>query len=329
MGKKNRRKKDNKKERKDRLQERRELLTDETVEHIELEGVEEWEEDSYAPLLQVGQRVFFPQNLDSRSDTLWRRAIVKYVHSSGETCSLLPVESEDHPDNWWEDVPTSSVLEDQGEWTLKFRVGEGVLCRASEGWIPARVSGLWPLKMRYHENQFGDMIVPQRPSYQCLTYRNDNATIAVPEGILAIREDPQSFRFSIGEEVMIATETAVGLSPRIRQTPWIPAKVTGVDITGRKDYYATYECTFFDQKKVRMCHVLKDDDEHIASPFSTPRQRLMFDAIEQDCRYSHLDALVSSSDLDVGSFRDLLVSKAIVSGSYDALLWLQKNAAQT
>jgi hypothetical protein len=53
----------------------------------------------------------------------------------------------------------------------------------------------------------------------------------------------------------------------------------------------------------------------------------LFEAIEQDCDYGHIDYLVKSFKMDVMVIKDLLLSKAIDSCSYDALLWLQENAS--
>ena len=76
----------------------------------------------------------------------------------------------------------------------------------------------------------------------------------------------------------------------------------------------------------RPAHILEDTDEYVASVKSSPRERLM-DAIEQDCSYEHINHLVKTFNMDVVPFRDLLVSKAIESASYGALLWLQENAS--
>jgi Ankyrin repeats (many copies) len=69
-------------------------------------------------------------------------------------------------------------------------------------------------------------------------------------------------------------------------------------------------------------YIYKDTDEWIASADAGPRQRL-FDAIDQNCSCAHLNHLVSASNIDVSSFRDLIVSHAIQACSYDALAWIQ------
>lgn len=57
-----------------------------------------------------------------------------------------------------------------------------------------------------------------------------------------------------------------------------------------------------------------------------PRERL-FNAIENDCSYGHIDYLVNELSIDVTGFLDLIVSKAIDYGSYETLLWLQEKAS--
>jgi hypothetical protein len=43
------------------------------------------------------------------------------------------------------------------------------------------------------------------------------------------------------------------------------------------------------------------------------------DAIDQRCNYEHIDYLVTTTLIDVNTFRDLLVARAIQSCSYDAI----------
>jgi hypothetical protein len=103
--------------------------------------------------------------------------------------------------------------------------------------------------------------------------------------------------------------------------------VTRVDVTHRQDYYAVYECVFTERGKRKTCFVSKDTAQYIISGIeTTPRQRLM-DYIEQDCNYDHIDHLVKFSNMDVSSFADLVLEKAISNASYDTLLWLQGNVS--
>jgi hypothetical protein len=85
----------------------------------------------------------------------------------------------------------------------------------------------------------------------------------------------------------------------------------------------TYECSFLGlRNRLTTCFLVGDDDEHICKVDATPRERLM-DAIDQHCSYAHIDYLVTTTQLDVTSFQDLLVARAIQSCSYDAIWWLQ------
>jgi hypothetical protein len=52
---------------------------------------------------------------------------------------------------------------------------------------------------------------------------------------------------------------------------------------------------------MKRCHILKDTDEHVASPTSSPRERLL-ESIEQNCSYDHLDYLIKCFGLDCHGF---------------------------
>lgn len=322
MGKKNRRKKVDKKERKERLQERRERLN-ETVDRPVEEGEDQQETGGIGDPLVVGQRVYYAR--DEMDITVWQSAIIKDASQCGTARALLPVEAQDNPDSWLS-VSAKEVFVDNEKWTLRFKEGDKVLCWINQRWTAATVSGIWPFGLSATSYSY-------RPPYHCTRQEplagENGAYIAVPMGSPdLIVKCPQTFRFLVGDDVIIATATAVGLSKQSRSTPWIPAKIMRVDIVGLQNYYAVYECSYTDQKRARICHVLEDSDEHVASPSATTRERL-FDAIANDCGYDHLDTLIKTSDMDVIAFRDLLVSKAIESGSYNALLWLQENAEVT
>ena len=99
---------------------------------------------------------------------------------------------------------------------------------------------------------------------------------------------------------------------------WEEGEVVKADVFG-----FTYQCSFLGlRNRLMTCFLIGDDDEHICRVDATPRERLM-DAIDQRCSYAHIDYLVTSTQLDVTSFQDLLVARAIQSCSYDAIWWLQ------
>ena len=51
------------------------------------------------------------------------------------------------------------------------------------------------------------------------------------------------------------------------------------------------------------------------------------DAIEQNCDMDHFNYLLDEYDIDVSTFQDLVLSKAIEFGNYWVLLWLQEKAS--
>jgi len=314
MGKQNRRKKGSKKSHKERQQERRDRLNeivdrDEDDEEYEPRRDEEEE-------VQVGERVWFVHGDETT------RGVLKSLHETqgilGRSCKALPVHKEDRED-MYESAPLSAVEKDVYEWTLRFKVGDRVVVSAAGRWLLATVLKLWP------SNGTGG----PHSCYEC----HADETMSALNNHVYVQSDtddciiahPQSFRFSVGDEVIFASEEAAGLPSRKREERWIRGKITGVDITSRSDFYAVYECSYKDRNRVRACYILKDDDQHVASITASPRERLL-EAITQNCSYTHLDYLVESSSLDVMAFRDLIVSKAIESASYDGLLWLQENA---
>jgi hypothetical protein len=108
----------------------------------------------------------------------------------------------------------------------------------------------------------------------------------------------------------------------LNKSSWIEGTVTARDITGLEYYYISYECSFDIAGKQYLCHITKDDDEHIAHANASPRKRL-FDAIEQDCSRTHLIYLTTTYSIDVFTFRDLVIAKALDCASYQTLSWLQ------
>jgi hypothetical protein len=123
---------------------------------------------------------------------------------------------------------------------------------------------------------------------------------------------PVTFRFSVGDKVLFSTGNA------FVDGTWEEGKVVQVDVFGM-----TYKCSFLGlRNRLTTCFLIGDDDEHICRLDATPRERLM-DAIDQRCSYAHIDYLVSTTQIDVTSFQDLLVARAIQSCSYDAIWWLQ------
>ena len=318
MGKKNRRKNVNKKERKEQLEERRERLheivdrQDEDPEQYD-DGEDDDETEDLS--IEVGNRVFYATD-DGRD----MRGIVKDIIPSEGRYLVLPVDKADESDSYV-DLPESKVIRDDKEWTTQLKVGDNVVFRDfNSRWVTGSITGLFPC--HYSEGVVSN--------YTCMQDGISDTEYSIPfETYGQVMKHPHSFRFSVGDDVVFASafaaaDVASHASSSLLEATWIRGKISRVDIVGRSDYYAAYECSYIDGKRSRKCHILMDSDEHITSLTSSPRERL-FEAIEQDCSYRHIDDLVTPSALDVMAFRDVLVSKAIENASYSALLWLQEN----
>ena len=262
--------------------------------------------------IEEGSRVFYEDG-DGNS---YKRAVVKEI---SDTYLVLPVEEKDDSGSYLL-LPEESIIRDTQEWTLRFQVGEKVVCIDDSGfWMPATVTELFPVDQTrngcFVQSYGCDMDAPnEHGGSHAINHDNNDY----------IMKHPQSFRFSVGDEVIFASDKAAGLSRRNCE-PWIRGKVTKVDLVGRDDYYVVYECRYKHGKRSRTCHILCDDDEHVASPDASARERLL-ETIGQDGSYEHINYLMKSSALDATALRDLLLSTAIENASYNMLLWLQENA---
>jgi hypothetical protein len=239
MGKKNRRKKGDKKA---RLEERRERLNEIVDRDDEEDAVDAENDRLVEEPVYIGDRVFYQADIERN---LWKRAVVKDAISVKfeQGYSILPLEKKDCPENLLS-VPARIVIKDQNEWTLRFEIGDRVLCR-SERWQPAVISDFWPIDARH------DGIIPK---YRCLKDDHDedgddSPCLAVPwDNDDYIVRYPQTFRFSVGDDVLVNSQKVEGLSDaeKGRVEQWIPSRVTKVHITGLPAYYAVYECRFKD-----------------------------------------------------------------------------------
>ena len=125
-----------------------------------------------------------------------------------------------------------------------------------------------------------------------------------------IKEHSSTFRFAVSDPVLFSTDKAVFHGDRApNQQPWKEGRIVRVDCFGLNGPYAVYEVSFLGPRNRRtICGITVDDDEHICRVDASPRERLI-DAIDHRCSYAHIDYLVSTTELDVTSFRDLLVAR--------------------
>lgn len=221
---------------------------------------------------------------------------------------------------------TGHVIKDVLEWSTRFRTGDHVkiLWGDEDGysyWLPALVAEVW-----YFDTSVTDTLLP----YRCrvtdeAAHIHDALDVSVPkDSDDVIQSIPTTFRFSEGDEVIFNSEHMMCATARRKpKENWVKGIIKEVAVLDANKDYAVYTCSYWDSRR-ETCSIVRDDDEHIAAVNATPRERL-FNAIEYDCSYDHLDYLIRNFELDVTSFQDLAISKAIEFGSYEALLWLQEN----
>ena len=129
---------------------------------------------------------------------------------------------------------------------------------------------------------------------------------------------PTTFRFSAGQSVVFNPSLAIGLGMSENELNnldgWVQGSVLRSDVSGRKDCYCVYECSFGSKGKSK-CFITQDSDEYIATVNFDPRDRLL-DAISQDCTPHHLSYLAETYSIDISTFRDMVVDRAIEYGSY-------------
>ena len=152
--------------------------------------------------------------------------------------------------------------------------------------------------------------------YKC---HNITSVAAQSDSDYHIMKHPTTFRFSVGQSVVCNPSLAIGAGKSEKELNasdcWVQGTVLQTDVTGRYDFYCVYECSF-GSKGTSKCYITQDDDEHIAMVKFDPRERLL-EAISQDCTPHHLSYLAESYSIDISTFRDLVVDKAIKYGSYN------------
>ena len=152
--------------------------------------------------------------------------------------------------------------------------------------------------------------------YKC---HNITSVAAQSDSDYHIMKHPTTFRFSVGRSVVFNPSLAIGAGKSEKELNasdcWVQGTVLQTDVTGRHDCYCVYECSFGSKGKSK-CYITQDDDEHIAMVKFDPRERLL-EAISQDCTPHHLSYLAESYSIDVSTFRDMVVNKAIEYGSYN------------
>ena len=230
-------------------------------------------------------------------------------------------------------IARDKVYPDFQDIMLRFNVGDAVLYNCDDCWSTGKVQFQWPIREICPSN--GDVLPFDAtcdysfPHYKCRVDWQDPGALypfisAPGDDDSLIRLRPTKFRFKVGDAVDInpkKAETTNGRSAaKLAQcTTLVRGKIIAVDVSKPQMNYAVYECSF---GKALTCRIFEDTDEYISRADADPRERL-FDAIEQNCGRKHLDFLCNQFNIDVLTFKDLVVAKAIESASLEALSWLQ------
>ena len=272
---------------------------------------------------------------------------LEFGEDGEEICYFVPIKDFDWTggkilkEHVWSD-PTDKLIINWWGWTLRFEVGDKVLCCTSYGWVPAIVTYQWPVHRlpkhrRVHPKHRDDDMV----FYECKSLAaedddddddDEELPLFVPrDSDDCIMKDPPTFRFTIGTKVIVSIRHAIITHSNNKKRggynnndSWIEGTISQVRVLGLP-YFAYYECNCsLVSGKTLTCHIVKDDDEHVANASSSPRERFL-EAIEQNCSLDHLNYLTNTLEggIDVSTFQGIVLKRAIATASYNGLLWLK------
>lgn len=165
-------------------------------------------------------------------------------------------------------IASVCVLNDTQPWTPRFNVKDNVVCDANGSFRPRIVKKVWTGPVKDKLPVYKCSVKEGAKTKSCFIYEDT-------DGAILPAKFKNNFRFSEGDSVIFSSNLARGLTNR-RRDPWIKGKVyTDLFVDEGLDYCAAYTCTFVEQRKVRTCHIVEDDDEHIACTETSFRERLM------------------------------------------------------
>mmetsp|Transcript_14447 Transcript_14447/g.40206 ORF Transcript_14447/g.40206 Transcript_14447/m.40206 type:complete len:2450 (-) Transcript_14447:2893-10242(-) len=273
------------------------------------------------------------ENENGVDDPGLRRGVVKKLGDDG-IAEVQTLASVRNGDQCIRKIPLVDLTRDFGNLTLRFQVGDQVICFSSNGALPGVVTYLWPV---WEHKKHGELIyvpcyeVMIHPSKAGQIVREPFAAASFSENEDTIMKRPEVFRFSRGNQVLIDWEkarfpsvNAAFCKNRFAGVGWIRATISEVDALGEFGY-AAYECIIDEGTKARKitCYVLKDQNEFIVSVSDGPRERL-FTAIEKDCSFEHINYLIDKYSIDVSLILELVTSKVIEYGNFGMFRWLEE-----
>ena len=258
MGKKSKKKGGaaNKAARKEKLQERREQ---------QLEQLDQYYSDDDGNIAVVdnrgdreyfvGDRVWFKGERYDVVNPNTYRGIVQKV--DGDFVEIKPLQALIGGAHYTERIPTKTkppddvyLFPDFCDMTLRFDIGDKVVCNADRYRIPASVNMCWPL-VEIEEQGLPLPGTPedQVPHYKCnkLFVGNYPCVAAPHDDDDTIRRRPTSFRLKVGDNVTFnsirawGNTTAAENQLRRREPLWTEGKIILVDVCEEGLDYAAYE----------------------------------------------------------------------------------------
>jgi len=198
--------------RKEKLQERREQQLEQLDQYSDDSGNNEIVEIRRDREYFVGDRVWFkgdPSHCVGSNPNTYR-GIVHAV--DGDFVEIKSLQSLIDGVHYTQRISTKTkppdmyVFPDFCDMTLRFDVGDKVVCNLCDDWIPATVDYLWPI-FEIEEQGLplpaaaGDLV----PRYKCkkLFYDGYQAVAAPDDVDNAIQIRPTSFRFKVGDECYV------------------------------------------------------------------------------------------------------------------------------
>jgi hypothetical protein len=223
MGKKSKRKgkavDSTKASRKERLQERREQQLD----ALDRDYEEDYDDDEAngneapAPLQReyfVGDRVWFVKkdNWDGCNPNSYRGIVQSVQENSVDILSLQSMIDGDL--TTLINIPLGDYLyPDFCDLTLRFNVGDRVLCACDVGWLTMNVAYLWPIGEVHVPPQTTNDIVPR---YKCNDPTSRHQLVAVPEDDdRCIMKHPSFYRCELDDRLFL-----MQVSQKLQQRKW-------------------------------------------------------------------------------------------------------------
>mmetsp|Transcript_39959 Transcript_39959/g.83925 ORF Transcript_39959/g.83925 Transcript_39959/m.83925 type:complete len:218 (-) Transcript_39959:1560-2213(-) len=153
----------------------------------------------------VGDRVWF---FKSRSRSFvgnpnTYRGIVKTVYEDGNALDIIPLQSKIDGNENSVRMVMGDVFPDFQNMTLRFKVGDLVMCYIGNLWLPHIITHLWPIEeIPFQGWKQPDDPQDKVPCYKCRSQKDGSQIFVEYDHDNCIRSYPQAFRFNVGDAVV-------------------------------------------------------------------------------------------------------------------------------